>query len=62
MIETESLFLTNSPSMDILISSNLERLIYKIAENDSEKNAELMAELAKDGKYTITDSMRKQLC
>lgn len=53
--------LTNSPSMDILISSNLERLIYKIAENDSEKNAELMAELAKDGKYTITDSMRKQL-
>ena len=51
--------LTNSPSMDILISSNLERLIYKIAENDSEKNAELMAELAKDGKYTITDSMRK---
>ena len=53
--------LTNSPSMDILISSNLERLIYKITENDSEKNAELMAELAKDGKYTITDSMRKQL-
>lgn len=53
--------LTNSPSMDILISSNLERLIYKIAENDSEKNAELMVELAKDGKYTITDSMRKQL-
>ena len=41
--------LTSSPSMDILISSNLERLIYKIAENDSEKNAELMAELAKDG-------------
>ena len=34
--------LTTSPSMDILISSNLERLIYKIAGNDAEKNSELM--------------------
>ncbi len=32
--------LTTSPSMDILISSNLERLIYKIAGNDAEKNSE----------------------
>lgn len=53
--------LTTSPSMDILISSNLERLIYKIAENDSQKNAELMASLAKDGKYSITDAMKEQL-
>ena len=34
--------LTSSPSMDILISSNLERLIYRIAGNDAEKNAALM--------------------
>ena len=34
--------LTTSPSMDILISSNLERLIYKIAGNDAVKNSELM--------------------
>ena len=32
-------FLHTSPSMDILISSNLERLIYKIAGNSSEKNS-----------------------
>ena len=49
--------LTNSPSMDILISSNLERLIYRIAGNDANKNAQLMASLAKDGKYTVTPEM-----
>ena len=53
--------LTNSPSMDILISSNLERLIYHIAGNDAAKNAELMASLASTGKYEITADMRAQL-
>jgi len=53
--------LTNSPSMDILISSNLERLIYKIAGESSEKNSELMSSLAKDGKYEITADMKAEL-
>ena len=53
--------LTNSPSMDILISSNLERLIYHIAGNDAEKNAELMESLKVTGKYQITDDMRAKL-
>ncbi|MBQ9642495.1 MAG: threonine synthase [Lachnospiraceae bacterium] len=53
--------LTCSPSMDILISSNLERLIYRIAGNDPEKNAELMAALGGQGKYEITDEMKKGL-
>ena len=53
--------LTNSPSMDILISSNLERLIYRTAGNDEEKNSELMRELTEDGKYTITDEMKENL-
>jgi len=53
--------LTTSPSMDILISSNLERLIYKIAGNDATKNAELMQALSKEGKYSISDEMKKQL-
>ena len=53
--------LTSSPSMDILISSNLERLIYRIAGNDAEKNAALMKELNETGKYTITDEMKKAL-
>ena len=53
--------LTSSPSMDILISSNLERLIYRIAGNDAKKNADFMAALSKDGKYQITDEMKKEL-
>ena len=53
--------LTSSPSMDILISSNLERLIYKIAGNSSEKNSELMNDLATKGKYTITDETKAEL-
>ena len=53
--------LTNSPSMDILISSNLERLIYRVAGNDAEKNAELMKALNTTGKYEITDTMKENL-
>ena len=53
--------LTTSPSMDILISSNLERLIYRIAGNSAEKNASLMQSLKETGKYEITDEMKAQL-
>lgn len=53
--------LTSSPSMDILISSNLERLIYRIAGNDAVQNAEFMKKLAEDGVYEISDAMRAEL-
>lgn len=57
--------LTSSPSMDILISSNLERLIYMIsgetAEERARNNATLMSQLSKDGKYKITTQMRQKL-
>ena len=53
--------LTSSPSMDILISSNLERLIYHIAGDDADKDRELMAKLLSEGRYEITPSMREQL-
>ena len=53
--------LTTSPSMDILISSNLERLLYRIAGDDAAKDQELMKELTADGKYTITDAMKEKL-
>ena len=53
--------LTSSPSMDILISSNLERLIYRIAGEDSDKNAAFMKSLSETGKYEITDEMRAGL-
>ena len=53
--------LTSSPSMDILISSNLERLIYRISGNDAKKCAELMQALSSGGEYTITEEMKAQL-
>lgn len=53
--------LTSSPSMDILISSNLERLIYLIAGEDSERTKALMAGLKDGGSYGITDDMRQRL-
>ena len=53
--------LTSSPSMDILISSNLERLIYRIAGEDSNKTKELMDALTSEGEYKITDKMRAEL-
>ena len=53
--------LTNSPSMDILISSNLERLVYMIAGCDAEKNSELMKALKSEGVYSLTDDMKANL-
>lgn len=44
---------TASPSMDILISSNLERLLFHLADNDSERTKALFADLAEKGEYTV---------
>ena len=53
--------LTSSPSMDILISSNLERLIYLSTGCDAEETKKRMEELSKDGKYSVTDEMRARM-
>lgn len=53
---------TTSPSMDILISSNLERLLYEVAGRDTGKVKELMDNLGEDGVYTISDDVKKRLC
>ena len=53
--------LTSSPSMDILVSSNLERLIYHITGNEPHATAQLMQQLQSKGEYRITDAMREQL-
>ena len=53
--------LTSSPSMDILISSNLERLIYHISGDSAEKTAALMKELTEKGVYSITEQMKEGL-
>ena len=51
-------YLTSSPSMDILISSNLERLIYEIA---GDKTADFMKDLKEKGKYKLTKEMKEKL-
>ncbi len=53
--------LTSSPSMDILISSNLERLIYEITGYDAQATADFMQSLAGNGNYAITREMKKRL-
>ncbi len=53
--------LTTSPSMDILISSNLERLIYQIAGRDADKTLAMMKSLSADGEYGITDEMKANM-
>ena len=53
--------LTISPSMDILISSNLERLVYMIGGCDAEKNSELMKALKEKGVYELSDDMKANL-
>ena len=44
---------TISPSMDILVSSNLERLLYYVSGGDCELVASLMSDLAEKGSYTV---------
>lgn len=53
--------LTSSPSMDILISSNLERLVYETAGCDAQATAALMKSLAAEGSYRISEEMRARL-
>ena len=53
--------LTSSPSMDILISSNLERLIYLAADSDADKNTAFMQSLSSVGKYEITADMKAKM-
>lgn len=53
--------LTSSPSMDILISSNLERLIYRLCDNDAAKNKEFMESLQSKGVYHITKEMKEKM-
>lgn len=54
-------YTTVSPSMDILISSNLERLLYAMSGNDDAKVAEYMAELSEKGCYTVDEAMQKKI-
>ena len=54
-------YLTNSPSMDILISSNLERLLYHLSGDNGEEIKGLMASLDQEKKYEVSDQIKEGL-
>lgn len=49
---------TDSPSMDILVSSNLERLLYLMSGQDHDLVADLMDQLNREGHYQIPESLK----
>ncbi|MBR2046974.1 MAG: threonine synthase [Oscillospiraceae bacterium] len=49
---------TDSPSMDILVSSNLERLLYLLSGQNAGLVAELMGKLTTDGSYTVPEELK----
>ena len=60
--EAREFYCTNSPSMDILISSNLERLLYLLSGRDGQTVRGLMEKLDKDKVYEVPTAVREALC
>ncbi len=54
-------YTTSSPSMDILISSNLERLLYLLCECDDTQVKQWYAQLKETGKFTVSDEVKKKI-
>lgn len=54
-------FTTDSPSMDILISSNLERLLFLVSGQNDKVVADLMAQLNQNGKYTVPAELYEKI-
>ena len=52
---------TTSPSMDILVSSNLERLIFELSGRDDALVREYMSQLASSGRYQVTASIQQKI-
>jgi len=55
-------YTTVSPSMDILVSSNLERLLFELSGKDGSAVASYMAALSAEGRYIVPDAMHTELC
>ena len=56
--KNRNFYTTISPSMDILVSSNLERLLYKLSGNSDETTRDWMNKLKSEGKYEVTDDVK----
>ena len=54
-------YTTSSPSMDILVSSNLERLVYELSGKDDALIRSYMKALSEDGIYEVSDSIKKNI-
>ena len=59
--EAETVFETNSPSMDIQIASNFERLIYDLNDFDGHVTQKVMSGIKKEGKYIIPEDKMKKI-
>lgn len=59
--KNRAFYTTTSPSMDILISSNLERLLYHLSGNDDALIKDLMRRLSENGVYTVSKSLLAEI-
>jgi len=59
--EAESVFETNSPSMDIQIASNFERLVYDLNDCDDNETQKIMTDIKEEGKYIIPENKMEKI-